>query len=336
MVSTSGRLALLAAGADAVPGVPFDVDLDVDDSADAVSAWCKHHGWHLVSTEVLPSGRVRHRVRQGLGIDPIADLDPDRRPGARLWLYTNFHCNLACDYCCVSSSPRAERRLLPLETIRRLAGEATECGVQAIYITGGEPFLRSDIADVIGCCAAAAPTTVLTNAMLFASGRRRWLDACPRENVVLQISLDSSDPKLHDLHRGLGSHAAATAGITIARELGFRLRIAATLDAADHESEAAVHRFCDELGLDQSSRVIRRIARQGVATEGLTISRASVIPEICVADGKVWWHPVGATDPALQVFDHVPRLHDVIEAVSDEFTRYRLETDLVAASFPCA
>lgn len=335
-MSTAGRLTLLAAGTDAVPGVPFDVDLDAGDSADSVSAWCKHRGWHLVSTEVLPSGLVRHRVRQGLGIDPIADLDPDRRPGARLWLYTNFHCNLACDYCCVSSSPKAARRLLSMEMIRRLADEASACGVQTIYITGGEPFLRSDIADIIAYCAAAAPTTVLTNAMLFAGGRRRWLDECPRENVVLQISLDSSDPALHDLHRGLGSHTAAVAGIMIAHELGFRLRIAATLDATDHDSEEAVHRFCDELGLDQSSRVIRRIARQGVATEGLTISRASVIPEICIADDKVWWHPVGATDPALQVFDHVPSLHDVITAVSDEFTRYRLETDLVAASFPCA
>ncbi|MHB8430857.1 MAG: hypothetical protein ACYDDZ_10085 [Acidimicrobiales bacterium] len=61
-----------------------------------------------------------------------------------------------------------------------------------------------------------------------------------------------------------------------------------------------------------------------------------MIPEICVADNKVWWHPVGATDPALLVFEDFPSLQTIIGAVRDEFIRHRLETDLVAASFPCA
>ena len=28
----------------------------------------------------------------------------------RLWLYTNFDCNLSCDYCCVVAGPRADPR----------------------------------------------------------------------------------------------------------------------------------------------------------------------------------------------------------------------------------
>ncbi len=35
--------------------------------------------------------------------------------GSRLWLYTNFDCNLACDYCSAGSSPRAAPRRLPPE-----------------------------------------------------------------------------------------------------------------------------------------------------------------------------------------------------------------------------
>ncbi len=38
--------------------------------------------------------------------DPLLDLPPSARPGSRLWIYTNVDCNLACDYCCVRSSPR--------------------------------------------------------------------------------------------------------------------------------------------------------------------------------------------------------------------------------------
>jgi MoaA/NifB/PqqE/SkfB family radical SAM enzyme len=59
----------------------------------------------------------------------------DNRPvGSRLWLYTNFHCNLRCAYCCVRSSPAATgtraRRL------QRIAGEAAELGVKEIFVTG--------------------------------------------------------------------------------------------------------------------------------------------------------------------------------------------------------
>lgn len=36
--------------------------------------------------------------------------------GTRLWLYSNFHCNLACAYCCAASSPHAEPRLMSVET----------------------------------------------------------------------------------------------------------------------------------------------------------------------------------------------------------------------------
>ena len=55
-----------------------------------------------------------------------------------------------------------------------LLSEAAQLGVSEIFVTGGEPFLLADIAEILAACAAAAPTTVLTNGMLFAG---RGLDA---------------------------------------------------------------------------------------------------------------------------------------------------------------
>jgi len=67
--------------------------------------------------------------------------DPaDRRPGFRLWVYTNFHCNLACDYCCVESSPSAAPRVIAVDEFERLVGEAVDAGVAELFLTGGEPF----------------------------------------------------------------------------------------------------------------------------------------------------------------------------------------------------
>ena len=126
----------------------------------------------------------------------------NRPVGSRLWLYTNFDCNLHCDYCCVRSSPTAPRRELGLARVQQIAREAAGLGVKEIFVTGGEPFLLEDIGEILVSCAAAAPTTVLTNGMLFAGRRAERLRALPRDRIVLQISLDSATPELHDLHRG--------------------------------------------------------------------------------------------------------------------------------------
>ena len=45
--------------------------------------------------------------------------------GQRLWLYSNFLCNLSCGYCCASSSPAAAPRLLPLDG--RGSGRRVRC-----------------------------------------------------------------------------------------------------------------------------------------------------------------------------------------------------------------
>jgi sulfatase maturation enzyme AslB (radical SAM superfamily) len=165
----------------------------------------------------VENGRKRWVFRYGAVAVPAGLPAEDRRlVGSRLWLYTNFDCNLHCDYCCVRSSPTVPRRELGLTRVQRIAHEAERLGVTEIFVTGGEPFLLEDISDVLLSCAAAAPTTVLTNGMLFAGRRAESLRALPRDRIVLQISLDSATPELPDLHRGPGTWART---VKVYREL---------------------------------------------------------------------------------------------------------------------
>src|SRR5690349_22612566 len=228
-----------------------------------LETWCRFTGNPLVETTV-EKGRRRWVFRRGI----IAVPPEENRPvGSRLWLYTNFHCNLRCDYCCVRSSPTAARRELGVGRVRRIAREAAELGVKEIFVTGGEPFLLEDIGEILVACAGAAPTTVLTNGMLFAGRRIETLGALPRDRVVLQISLDSPTPELHELHRGPGTWARTREGIQRARGLGFRVRLAATV-STDDEAEA-FRQFLEEERIAAGDRVIRRIALRGVASEGV-------------------------------------------------------------------
>src|SRR6476620_10428679 len=129
-----------------------------------LATWCRFTRNTLVET-AKQGNCTRWVIRCG---EAPAESEADRPVGSRLWLYTNFDCNLRCDYCCVRSSPKAPRRALGLERVRRIASEAVTLGVGEIFLTGGEPFLLGDIGDILIACAAAAPTTVLTNGMLLA------------------------------------------------------------------------------------------------------------------------------------------------------------------------
>src|SRR6266700_3583378 len=294
-----------------------------------LETWCRFTANPLLEATV-ENGRGRFVFR--CGAVPVPE---DNRPvGSRLWLYTNFDCNLHCDYCCVRSSPTVRRRELGLARVQRIAREAPQLGVKEIFVTGGEPFLLENIGEILVCCAAAAPTTVLTNGMLFAGRRVESLGALPRDRIVLQISLDSATPELHDLHRGPGTWARTREGIQRARAHGFRVRLAATV-STDAEAEA-FRQFLDKEKIAAEHRVIRRIALRGAASEGVAVSRADLVPEVTITADGVYWHPVGAEDADLLVTHDIFPLSESFAAVRRAVDREGEHANKLARIFNCA
>jgi organic radical activating enzyme len=295
-----------------------------------LESWCRFTGNPLVEATV-EGGRMRWLFRCGT---VAASAEDDRPVGSRLWLYTNFHCNLRCDYCCVRSSPTAPRRELGLGRVQRITREAAELGVKEIFVTGGEPFLLEDIGEILVSCAAAAPTTVLTNGMLFTGRRAESLRVLPRDRIILQISLDSATPDRHDLHRGPGTWARALEGIQYARAQGFRVRLAATV-STDAEAEE-FRQFLDQKKIAAEDRVIRRIALRGAASEGVAVTRADLVPEVTITAEGVYWHPVGAEDADFFVTRDIFPLSESFAAVRRAFDREREHANKLARIFNCA
>jgi hypothetical protein len=295
-----------------------------------LQTWCRFTGNPLLEATVEKSC-ARWVFRCG-----TVELPPEdkRQVGSRLWLYTNFDCNLHCDYCCVRSSPASPRRELGLARVQQIAREAPGLGVKEIFVTGGEPFLLENIGEILVACAAAAPTTVLTNGMLFAGRRAESLRALPRDRIVLQISLDSATPKLHDLHRGLGTWARAREGIKRARSLGFRVRLAATVSTNAEAEEFG--QFLDEEKIAPEDRVIRRIALRGAASGGVAVTRADLVPEVTITAEGVYWHPVGAADADLLVTHDIFPLSEAFAAVRRAFDREGEHANKLARIFNCA
>jgi pyruvate-formate lyase-activating enzyme len=321
-----------------VGGVATGGTVEVELGAAATAAettlladWCARTGNELVAV----SGRTV-TLRRGRLPDPLAGLAPEQLPGTRLWMYTNFDCNLACDYCCVRSSPRAARRALGVDTVARLAREAVGAGVTELVLTGGEPFLLPDLDEVVAACTDQLPTTLLTNGMLFTGRRLERLRRMDRQRLALQISLDSATPDVHDEHRGRGSWQRAVAGIRLARAEGFRVRVAATLPAEQAGELDAFHAFLDDLGIARADQVIRALVHRGVAESGIELTVEGLIPEVTVTADGVYWHPVAADHDDQLVTRQVFPLSAGIAEVRRRFVAYRQRADAAAAWFPCA
>ena len=295
-----------------------------------IDAWCRFTGNTLIETNV-DAGRTRWVIRYGAA---PANLDVERPVGSRLWLYSNFDCNLRCDYCCVRSSPSAPRRELGLARVQKIASEAPELGVSEIFVTGGEPFLLADIGEVLKACAASAPTTVLTNGMLFTGRQLFALLSLPRDRVTIQVSLDSATPQRHDQHRGQGTWARAWVGVERARAEGFRVRLAATVSTDAEANE--FREFLDAQRIAEEDRVIRHIALRGFASQGVALSRPDLVPEVTITSEGVYWHPVGAEDADFLVSSEIFPLAHAFAAVRRAFDHEREHSRRLATIFNCA
>jgi organic radical activating enzyme len=332
-LTPSTLLDLIEAAGLLAEGMRARLELRPGDAQGAIEDWCARTG-----NQVSSSGPGWVVIQRGRRPATAASLLPQSLM-SRVWIYTNFDCNLKCDYCCVRSAPGIARRELGLERIEGIAAEAGGLGVQQILLTGGEPFLLPYIDRAVAACVAAAPTTLLTNGMLFHGRRRTQLDAMPRTGFALQISLDSAEPSRHDRHRGEGSWQRAVEGIQIAQAAGFRVRVAATVGVEDDDEiqeEREMHSLLDRIGIEREDRIIRRVARRGRADTGVVLTIDGLIPEITYTDRGVFWHPVGADDPDMQIATGPIPLAVAVHEVGDRLAR-RMEQEAAAASrFPCA
>jgi MoaA/NifB/PqqE/SkfB family radical SAM enzyme len=246
---------------------------------------------------------------------PTATPQPAPTPSElppKLWIYTNYHCNLACSYCVAESTPRAPRRAVGLEFVQRLVDESQALGFDHLYFTGGEPFLLDEIYDMLAYASQRAATTVLTNAMLFHGGRLERLGKIRNERLIVQVSLDGSSPEQHDPFRGAGSWQKTVEGLQALHRQGFRVRISTTETPANTAHLDEICAFHLSLGIPEEDHFIRPLARRGFSQQGMEVCKANLAPELTVNDQGVYWHPL-STDADMLVSEQIFPLAEAVE-----------------------
>lgn len=224
---------------------------------------------------------------------PIARAIADGSLPGRVWLYTNYHCNLACSYCLTESSPRSERRQLDPATMLAVAEQARELGFTGLGVTGGEPFLLPWLPETVLEMAGHLPIVVLTNATLFAGDRLERAALLAHPDIAVQISLDSHLPDVNDMARGPDNFAKVVEAVPRLIDRGVRVRIATTTAGPlDDPALDPLRQLVAGLGVAPEDHLVRPIVRRGRADE-LSIgvrARAQDIPsELTItADGAFW------------------------------------------------
>ena len=242
----------------------------------------------------------------------------------KLWLYTNYDCNLRCSYCVAKSSPNTPRRMLGLDNVKRLVTEAIELGFTDVFFTGGEPFILKDIYEMLSFSSARVRTTVLTNAMILRGSRLDRLAEIANDNLIIQVSLDGGNAEDHDYYRGRGSWEKAVEGIKLLMERGFRVYLSTTETPINTHRLEAVCEFHRSLGIPDQDHFVRPLARRGYSKEGLELSVNNLIPEVTANIDGIFWHPL-STDPDMQISR---ALFPLAESVS----RIQVQLEVIAST----
>lgn len=178
----------------------------------------------------------------------LSAWDLDRAPLVVIWEVTRA-CALACRHCRADAITRRDPRELTFEEGRRLMDEVREFGSPIFVLTGGDPFLRTDLFELarygtsIGLRVSASPSGTK---LVTAEAMRRAAEAGIRR---VQFSLDGATPETHDAFRGVkGSFRWTMDGLRLAREAGIELQLATTVSRHSIGELEAIARIAADVG----------------------------------------------------------------------------------------
>lgn len=218
-------------------------------------------------------------------------------PG-RVWMYSNYHCNLDCSYCLTESAPGVPKRQLTQEQMVRVADQASELGFTDLGLTGGEPFLATHMAETLASMAERLPVIALTNGTLFTGRRLASLDLLVDSDVRLQISLDSAEPDVNDAARAPDNFAKVVEAIPRLVERGIDVRIATTVEDPDGDDLARLCELHRSLGVPDEDHIVRPIVHRGRAIDhdqGVEATVGDLPAEVTITADGAFWSPFGPT-----------------------------------------
>ena len=165
-------------------------------------------------------------------------FDSTRREIHYLRLSVTDLCNLRCRYCMPDGVEKLEREaVLTYEEFLRLAALFAQCGIDTVRVTGGEPLVRKNAAQLVAGLKAIPgirKVTMTTNGILLAQQLPALL-AAGLDSV--NISLDTLRPEVFRQITARDDFAAVQAGLQAALQSGLPVKLNCVPQAGVNEGE---------------------------------------------------------------------------------------------------
>ena len=150
-----------------------------------------------------------------------------------LWFNTGTICNLACKNCFMHSTPKNDSlSFLGIHDVETFLKEIAEQELPTLEIgfTGGEPFLNHEFLPMLELCLKKKyRVLVLTNAMKPMMKVAQDLEALRslyHENLVVRVSVDHYDKRIHEMERGPNTWDTTLEGLSWLSSQQFACRVA--------------------------------------------------------------------------------------------------------------
>jgi SynChlorMet cassette radical SAM/SPASM protein ScmF len=170
--------------------------------------------------------------------------------------------------------------LLGIDEIKEILVQALPLGLEFVKLTGGEPFLRTDVVDIVRAAGQmGVKTRIETNGTLITEEVAQELGIL--DNLShLALSIDGATAESHVLlRRSQGSYAAALRGARMLVGHGVKLQIVTSIHKANVGEIGDMARLASELGA--ASLKLNPVVKVGrgadMAEEGRLLEMAEVL-----------------------------------------------------------
>ena len=192
-------------------------------------------------------------------------------------------CNLRCKYCSHFSSAGDVSQDLPKEEWLKFFEELNRCAIMDITLSGGEPFYREDVKEIIdGIIRNRMRFSVLTNGTLVTDEISEYLVSTGRCNSI-QVSIDGSIPMTHEVFRGKGTFAKALNGLRSLMKYGLPVTVRVTVHKHNvNDLESVSKMLLEDVGIPSfstNSASFMGLCRQNTEQVQLTTDERSVAME---------------------------------------------------------
>ena len=161
-----------------------------------------------------------------------------------------YGCPLHCPYCSNPLELAAYRDELTTSEWRRVLTEARDLGVLQLHLSGGEPLLRRDLAEIVRCAAELGLyTNLITSALGLTRRRAEQLRDAGLDHV--QISVQADEPATSDRIAGTPSFERKLVAARMVKELGWPLTLNVVLHRHNIDRIAGILALAEELGADR-------------------------------------------------------------------------------------